>query len=126
VNPVTFELYETGDTVQPTTEQIHSYLFLTLIQNFQIAAMRQMGKLKNPLSDKIERDMKQAKMSIDMLEMFQAKTRGNLSVEEDQMINHVLKELQLIYIQELKKEKPMSRQNEKRASDGKDLTNEKN
>ena len=58
-------------------------LFFSLIMTFQAAAMQQMGKLKNPLSDKIERDLQQAQLSIDILDMLQEKTRGNLSEEEN-------------------------------------------
>jgi hypothetical protein len=54
-------------------------LFFSLIMTFQAAALQQMGKMKNPLSDKIERDLPQAQLSIDILDMLEEKTRGNLS-----------------------------------------------
>lgn len=90
---------------QPTPEQTRSALFLNLILSFQTAAMQQMGKLKNPLTDKIERDLLQARMSIDMIEMIKTKTQGNLSKEESGFISHVLRELQLNYIDEFENDK---------------------
>lgn len=72
---------------------------------FQTAAMQQMGKLKNPVSDKIERNMDQAQMSIDMLDMLQTKMKGNLNDDEQRYLREVLKELKLNYVDELAKDR---------------------
>ncbi len=80
-------------------------LFLGLIHSFQAAAMQQMGKIANPYTDKIERDMRQAKLSIDMLEMLKERTSGNLTGEETRFIQHVLTELRLNYVAEVEEEK---------------------
>ena len=42
-------------------------LFLGLVHSFQSAAMQQMGKIMNPFTQAIERDMPQARLSIDMV-----------------------------------------------------------
>jgi hypothetical protein len=63
--------------------------------------MQQMGKLKNPLSDKVEKNLEQAQMSIDILEMFHQKMKGNLSESENRMFNDVLRELKLNYVDEV-------------------------
>jgi hypothetical protein len=81
----------------------NSSMFLSLVFTFQAAAMQQMGKLKNPISDKIERDLQQAQLSIDMLDMLEAKTRGNLTEEEAKFLKEVLKELKLNYVDEIAK-----------------------
>lgn len=86
-------------------EKIHSMLFLNLVIMFQTAAMQQMGKLKNPMSDKIERDMEQARMSIDMLDMLAEKTKGNLSEDENKFLTSLIDELKLNYIDEVNKDK---------------------
>ncbi len=65
-------------------------LFLGLIHSFQAAAMQQMGKVPDPYTQKIERDLPQAKLSIDVLEMLQARTSGNLVGEEARFLQHVL------------------------------------
>lgn len=76
-------------------------LFLGLVHSFQAAAMQQMGKIMNPFTEKMERDMKQARLSIDMLEMLQERTSGNLTGEESRFLTHVLTELRLNYVAEL-------------------------
>jgi hypothetical protein len=76
-------------------------LFLGLIHSFQAAAMQQMGKTMNPFTEKIERDLMQARLSIDMLEMLQERTSGNLTGEESRFLTHVLTELRLNYVAEV-------------------------
>jgi len=80
-------------------------LFLGLIHSFQAAAMQQMGKTMNPFTEKIERDLMQARLSIDMLEMLQERTSGNLTGEESRFLTHVLTELRLNYVAEVDEDK---------------------
>jgi len=84
-------------------DQKFQALFMQLVFSFQTAAYQQMGKIKNPSTDKIERDLNQARFSIDMLEMFKQKTQGNLSEAEDQFLKKVISELQLNYVAEVQK-----------------------
>jgi hypothetical protein len=82
----------------------NSSLFFSLVMTFQAAAMQQMGKLKNPISDKIERDLQQAQLSIDILDMLEEKTKGNLSDDESRFFKGIMKELKLNYVDESTKE----------------------
>jgi hypothetical protein len=85
-------------------DEINTSLFFSLIMTFQAAAMQQMGKLKNPISDKIERDLQQAQLSIDILDMLEGKTKGNLSDDESRFLKGILQELKLNYVDESTKE----------------------
>lgn len=86
----------------------HTALLFNLVMMFQSAALQQMGKLKNPISDAIERDMEQARLSIDMLDMLLAKTAGNLSEDEGKFLSHIISELKLNYVDEVNKDKQKS------------------
>lgn len=86
------------------TEEQGSF-FMQLVLMFQTAAMQQMGKVINPLTQKTEKDLNQAKFSIDMLGMIEEKTKGNLSDEERKILDHVLFELRMNYVDEVGKEK---------------------
>ncbi len=88
-------------------------LFAQLVMTFQAAAWQQMGKIKNPLTDKIERNLDQARYSIDILEMLRNKTKGNLSEEETRFLNHVISELQLNFVDEVTKEQKAKQAQEK-------------
>jgi hypothetical protein len=102
-------------------------LFMQLVMTFQAAAWQQMGKIKNPITDKIERDLDQARYSIDMLEMLKDKTRGNLPEEELKFLTHVISELQLNFLDELKKdEQAKVGQESKTGEEGKSGGEEKN
>ena len=89
---------------QESSKKLKEQLFLQLILMFQTAALQQMGKIMNPLTKKVERDLNQAKFSIDILEMIQEKTQGNLSPEEKKFLDHVLFELRMNYLDEAKAE----------------------
>lgn len=90
---------------EPDQERSNEALFAQLVLTFQTAAMQQMGKLMNPITQKVERDLEQARMSIDMLGMLKEKTKGNLNENEAKLIDHVLFELRMSYLDELEAEK---------------------
>lgn len=78
-------------------------LFLQLVLGLQQAAMVALGKLMNPMSGKIERNLEAAKNTIDTLGAIEARTRGNLESDEQRVLAQVLTELRLNYVDELKK-----------------------
>lgn len=78
-------------------------LFVQLVVMFQAAAMQQMGKVQNPITNKVERNLEQARFSIDMLEMIQNRTRDSLSENEKKFLEHTLFELRMNYVDEVKK-----------------------
>lgn len=78
--------------------------FTQLLYLFYSSAMVSMGKLKNPATDKIERNLEQAKQSIDIIEMLKEKTKGNLSENENRMLEQFLTDLRLNYVDEKNKD----------------------
>ncbi|MBT8380167.1 MAG: DUF1844 domain-containing protein [Ignavibacteria bacterium] len=86
-------------------EANQNILFMQLIIQNQQIAMMAMGKVKNPVSDKIERNLEHAKIYIDTLDMLVAKTKGNLSEYEEKFLTETLKELKLNYVDEVDKDK---------------------
>jgi len=94
-------------------------LFLQLIMTFETAAWQQLGKIKNPLTNKIEKNLEQARLSIDMLDMIKVKTEGNRTENETRVLETILRNLKLNYVDELEKEK------KKQAEEGKEKKGEK-
>ena len=88
----------------------NEFLLMQVILMFQTAALQHMGKLKSPLSDKIERDLQQAQASIGILEMFHTKMKGNLSSDEERYFSQVLQELKLNYVDEVSKDQNMAQE----------------
>ena len=62
-----------------------------------------MGKIKNPVSEELERNLEQASFYIDLLDMMQTKMEGNLSEWETQFLAHSVSELKLNFIEEKNK-----------------------
>ena len=88
-----------------TEEQLkkEDQLFIHLVNTFVQSAWISLGKVKNPVSDTMERNLDQATYYIDLLDMLQTKMKGNLSEWEEQYIIHSLSELKLNFIDEQKK-----------------------
>lgn len=74
--------------------------FLDLVQMFQMQGYISLGKLKNPMSDTIDKNLEQAQYFIDVLSMLEEKTTGNLSDEEKRMLAYSLQDLRLNYVDE--------------------------
>jgi hypothetical protein len=92
-------------------------LFLHLVISLQSAAWYQMGKTMSPVSGKIERDLVQAKVSIDLLNMLQEKTKGNLVDDEQKIIDSTVYNLQMNYIDEVEKDKKEPKAEDDNSSD---------
>lgn len=80
-------------------------LFQGLVFSLAAGAMQHLGKTMNPLTNKIEKNLDAAQATIDMLDMLETKTRGNLSDKEAQLLKHILGDLKLNYVETLN-EKP--------------------
>ncbi len=88
----------------PTQDQQNELLFMQLVMMFQGMALQNLGKVMNPMTNQIERNLEQAKNMIDLLGMLDEKTKGNLTDNEQRLLEHALFELRMNYIDELKKD----------------------
>jgi len=73
-------------------------MFEQLVLQFQSAALIQLGLSENPQTKKNEKDLQQAKYFIDMLDMIQTKTAGNLSEEESKLLNSAVVNLKMNFV----------------------------
>ncbi len=88
------------------TNEKYTMLFARLVLMLHAASMQYLGKLKNPVSDRVERDLAAARGMIDTIEMLEARTKGHLSQEEARMLSGMLQELRLNYVDEAAKPDP--------------------
>ena len=82
---------------QPSRE---AALFLQLVLGLQQAAMMALGKLMNPMTGKLEKNLEQAKSTIDTLGALETRTRGNLEPDEARVLTQVLGDLRMTYVDE--------------------------
>ena len=73
--------------------------FSTLIMSFASAAMISLGEVPDPATGQVSRDLPLARQNIDIISLLQVKTKGNLSPEEETLIEGVLYELRLGYVE---------------------------
>lgn len=97
----------------------HNILFMQLIIQNQQIAMMSMGKIKNPVTDRIERNLEHAKIYIDSLDMLLAKTKGNLSEYEEKFLIETLKDLKLNYVDEMDRDKKKNESEKEKAEEKK-------
>jgi hypothetical protein len=72
--------------------------FASFIVSLSHAALFHLGQVPDPHSGETNQDMGMARHTIDTIAMLQAKTKGNLSEEEQQLIDNVLTELRLAFV----------------------------
>jgi len=78
--------------------------FSTFIFSLSSSAMLHLGLMENPYTKTIDKNISLAKQTIDIISMLKDKTKGNLSEEEENLITHLLTELRLKYVTEVKKQ----------------------
>jgi hypothetical protein len=83
----------------PSRQEELSFLFAQLVLQQSNMAMMLMGKVAHPESGKVVQDVDAARLFIDQLEMLEAKTKGNLSKEEEHLLKQTLMSLRLNFVE---------------------------
>lgn len=78
-------------------------LFHFVVTFFAGWGWQAMGKVPNPATGKMEKNLELCKQIIEIMEMFREKTKGNLNGDEEKLLTGIIAELQLNYVDELKK-----------------------
>jgi hypothetical protein len=73
--------------------------FETLVSYLGTTAMFQMGLVAGPGGQRIPSDLINARNTIDMIEVLQRKTSGNLTPDESRLLEDVLYELRMAYVE---------------------------
>lgn len=82
----------------------HDHILIGFFSSLQAAAMQHMGKIQNPMTGEIERDMEAAQSTIDILDMLKVKCRTDTPAELLRFIDNAVMELQMNYLDEKKKD----------------------
>lgn len=80
-------------------EEEASERFAVLVSYLSTTAMFQLGLLPGPGGEYIPADLANASRTIDLLEVLQEKTRGNLVGQESKLLEDVLYELRMTYLE---------------------------
>src|SRR3569833_2627962 len=87
-------------------EEMMSALFAQLVVQQSNMAMLLMGKVPHPQTGQTMRDIEAARLFIDQLEMLDAKTKGNLTKEEEHLLKQSLMSLRMAFVQAVESPEP--------------------
>jgi hypothetical protein len=91
-----FVMHEAPKEAPTAPQQVD---FATLVLSFATSALIQMGAAPDPATGKVAKDLGLAKQNIDILEILQKKTKGNLSRDEQALLEGVLTEVRLRFVE---------------------------
>jgi hypothetical protein len=72
--------------------------FPSYILSYYTQGLVLLGEVPNPYTNKKEEDVEAARHTVDILSMLQQKTKGNLSKDEEQLLDSVLYELRIKFM----------------------------
>ena len=89
-------------------------LFMQLLYMFHTSAMQGLGKIADP-TGQLNRNLEYVSQTIDLMAMLKEKTKGNISEDIEKMLDGMLSDLRLNYVDEKSKtlEKAEEKQKEK-------------
>ena len=79
-------------------ELLHEFGFSTFVLSLSTSALVHLGELPDPINNKKEINLQLAKQTIGIIEMLKEKTKGNLTADEESLMDNVLYEVRLKYI----------------------------
>lgn len=89
-------------------EELTELRFIQYVSILTNSGMQQLGKIMNPVTGKMEKNLEAAKATIDLLSMLKEKTKGNLTAKEEKVVSNALANLQLNYADEVKRKEKES------------------
>lgn len=90
---------EKEPTKEQTEEQEPRIDFSIFISSLGMQALMGLGEITNPIDKKKEVNLDQAKYTIDVLQVLKEKTEGNRTEEEGKILEGLLYELRLKYVE---------------------------
>ena len=73
--------------------------FATFVVGLSTQALVHLGEIPEPQTGKVEGDLRAAEQVIDIIGMLRDKTRGNLEADEAQLVDTILFELRMKYVE---------------------------
>jgi hypothetical protein len=82
----------------PQSSRLPEASFLSLANMLAVEAAMHLGLIQSPGEEAPPADLEAARHLIDMLGMLQSKTRGNLTGEEDNLLENILADLRMQFV----------------------------
>ncbi|MCI5071699.1 DUF1844 domain-containing protein [bacterium] len=88
-----------AETQSTETQNTPTINFTSFVLSISTSALVQMGLVPDPVSNETQKNMVLAKQQVDILEMLGEKTKGNLDENEQKLMDQVLYELRMRYVE---------------------------
>jgi hypothetical protein len=85
-------------SAQPPPGTAPAIDFASYVLSYYTQGLVFLGEAPNPFTNQKEQDLESARHMVDILGMLQEKTKGNLSKEEDQLLDSALYELRMKFM----------------------------
>ena len=72
--------------------------FSAFVYSLSTSALVHLGEIPEPVTEKMDKNLPLAKQTIDILGILQEKTKGNLTQEEENLLNSFLYDLRMRYV----------------------------
>jgi hypothetical protein len=72
--------------------------FTSLIFSLSTSALIQLGEIRDPVTQEVSKNLSLAKQTIDLIGMLKEKTKGNVTSDEEKMLENILYDLRIRYV----------------------------
>ena len=69
-----------------------------VVTSLATEALAALGQMPNPVTNEVSTSPEHARYAIDMIEMLQVKTKGNLTLGEEDMFRDLLHQLRMLFV----------------------------
>ena len=98
------QVREEGKIEEPLKEDIRQEVplpeisFINLIFSLSTSVLIQLGEIQDPVTQQLAKNLPLAKQTIDLIGMLQEKTKGNLTSDEEKLLENILYDLRMRYV----------------------------
>lgn len=72
--------------------------FINLIFSLSTSVLIQLGEIQDPVTQQLAKNLPLAKQTIDLIGMLKEKTKGNLTSDEEKLLENILYDLRMRYV----------------------------
>ena len=72
--------------------------FINLLFSLSTSALIQLGEIQDPITQQLAKNLPLAKQTIDLIGMLKEKTKGNLTSDEEKVLESLLYDLRMRYV----------------------------
>ncbi len=84
----------------PDKTKLPKISFSTFIMSLHSSALLALGLIEDPVTKQRTKNIAMAKQTIDVIGIIEEKTKGNLTKEENELIQNALQNLRMEYVKE--------------------------